>query len=73
MLRGNADFLPEPFDVGNAFLRGNVSITRRVQMWLSAEVMTNVFVDTRARYQLRTGGNMPGENWWFSVELRVGY
>jgi hypothetical protein len=73
MLRGDADFLPEPFSVGNAFLRGNMSITRRVQMWFSAEVMTNVFVDTRARYQFRSGGNAPGEQWWFSVELRVGY
>ncbi|MFM7775080.1 MAG: hypothetical protein ACKO9V_09660 [Candidatus Kapaibacterium sp.] len=73
MLRGDADFLPEPFSVGNAFLRGNISTTRRIRMWLSTEVMTNVFIDSRALYQHRSGGNSPGERWWFSVELRVGY
>lgn len=73
MLRGDADFLPEPLNVGNAFLRGNVSVTKRIQLWLSAEVFTNVFLDTRARYQYRLGGNSPGEQWWFSAELRVGY
>ncbi len=70
---GNGDVLPEPFAVGNRFLRGNVSHTRRVQAWVSLEPIANVFFDLRAEYVLRTGGNTPLERWWWWVQLRIGY
>ncbi len=71
--RGDGDVLPEPFAVGNRFLRGNVSHTRRVQAWISLEPVVNVFFDFRADYMLRTGGNAPQERWWWWVQLRIGY
>lgn len=70
---GDGDVLPEPFAVGNRFLRGNVSHTRRLQAWVSLEPIINVFFDIRAEYLLRTGGNSPMERWWWWVQLRVGY
>lgn len=73
MLRGDGDFLPFPFSVGNAFLRGRVSHTRRIQAWLSTEVFPNIFVDTRLQYLNRNGGNAPISTTWATVELRVGY
>lgn len=72
-VRGDGDVLPEPFAVGNRFLRGNVSHTRRVQAWVSLEPVVNVFFDLRADYMLRTGGNAPLERWWWWVQLRIGY
>ncbi|MCX7930207.1 MAG: hypothetical protein N2663_05750 [Chlorobi bacterium] len=71
--RGDGDALPEPFAVGNRFLRGNVSHTRHFQAWISLEPIVNVFVDIRAEYVLRTGGNMPLDRWWWWVQLRLGY
>ncbi|MCX8052039.1 MAG: hypothetical protein N3B17_09140 [Chlorobi bacterium] len=71
--RGDGDVLPEPLAVGNRFLRGNVSHTRRVQAQVSLEPLVNVFVDIRAEYVHRTGGNAPMERWWWWVQLRVGY
>lgn len=70
---GDGDVLPEPFAVGNRFLRGNVSHTRRMQAWVSLEPVPNVFFDLRAEYLLRTGGNAPMERWWWWVQLRIGY
>ncbi|GAB1430771.1 hypothetical protein MASR2M18_16050 [Ignavibacteria bacterium] len=73
-LRGDADFLyPESFRVGNNFLRGNISYTRRVRLQFFAEIMRNFFADLRLNYQNRNGGNMPGEYFWATFELRVGY
>lgn len=71
--RGDGDVLPAPFAVGNRFLRGNVSHTRLYQAWVSLEPAVNVFLDLRAEYMLRTGGNAPMERWWWWVQLRVGY
>lgn len=68
ILRGDGDFL-----VGNRFLRGNVSFTRRINAWLSGEAWNNVFFDVRAGYENRNGGNRPGEFFFGSLELRVGY
>jgi hypothetical protein len=73
ILRGDGDFLPLPFDIGNRFLRGNVSTMRRVQLTCSTELYPNVFVDARAQYLNRSGGNVPTERFWFFLELRVGY
>ncbi len=73
MNRGDGDFLPGNLAVGNTFLRGNLSITRRLQVQLSTEVMRNVFIDARALYQNRSGGNTPGKEVWAWLELRVGY
>lgn len=67
------DVLPEPFAVGNRFLRGNVSHTRRLSAWMSLEPLVNVFIDVRAEYILRTGGNSPLTRWWWWVQLRLGY
>ncbi len=73
-LRGDGDFLfPEPYRIGNRFLRGNVSYSRRVRFLFSAEVLANIFTDIRFAYQNRNGGNAPGENYWLTFELRVGY
>lgn len=72
MTRGDGDFLPGRYSVGNAFLRGNVSITRRLQVLLSTEVIKNVFLDARALYLNRTGGNMPLQEFWAWVELGLG-
>jgi hypothetical protein len=71
--RGDGDVLPAPFAVGNRFLRGNVSHTRRLEAWVSLEPVVNVFVDVRAEYRHRTGGNHPLEQWWWWVQLRIGY
>lgn len=70
---GEGDVLPEPFAVGNRFLRGNVSHTRRLSAWMSLEPLVNVFIDVRAEYILRTGGNSPLTRWWWWVQLRLGY
>jgi len=70
---GDGDVLPEPFAVGNHFLRGNISHSRRVQLWASLEPIVNVFFDIRAEYMLRTGGNAPLERWWGWIQLRIGY
>ncbi|MCX7937161.1 MAG: hypothetical protein N2971_05575 [Chlorobi bacterium] len=72
-LRGDGDVLPEPFAVGNRFLRGNVSHTRRIELWCSLEPWTNVFLDVRATYTRRTGGNAPVDRWWWWIQLRLGY
>lgn len=73
ILRGDGDFLPPPFDIGNRFLRGNVSTMRRIQLTCSTELYPNVFADVRAQYLNRSGGNAPTERFWFFFELRVGY
>ncbi len=73
MTRGDGDFLPGQYAVGNKFLRGNLSLSRRVQATLSTELWSNVFVDARLLYQNRTGGNAPGSTFWTTVELRIGY
>ncbi len=73
MTRGDGDFLPGQYSVGNTFLRGNLSITRRLQVLLSTEVIKNVFLDARALYLHRTGGNNPLREFWAWVELRIGY
>jgi len=66
--RGDGDFLQ-----GNRFLRGVVSHSRRVNLWFSSELLTNVFADVRVGYRNRSGGNDPGSVMFGSVELRVGY
>lgn len=68
ILRGDGDDL-----VGNRFLRGNVSYQRRLQLWFSAEWWPNVFSDLRLGYTNRNGGNTPGEFFFTSFEIRVGY
>ena len=73
MLRGDGDFLPYPYNVGNSFLRGNVSHTRRIQAWLSSQIFQNIFADARLQYLSRTGGNYPINQLWFSLEIRIGY
>lgn len=73
-LRGDADFLyPESFRLGNHFLRGNISYARRVRLQFFAEAMSNIFTDLRLNYQNRNGGNTPGEYFWATFEVRVGY
>lgn len=73
-LRGDGDFLyPEPFRTGNRFMRGNVSHQRRLRLWFSAEPYTNIFADLRLNYQNRSGGNAPGDRFWTTLEIRVGY
>lgn len=66
--RGESDFL-----VGNRFLRGNVSYQRRIDAVFSAEILRNVFTDVRIGYTNRNGGNRPGEFFFGSAEIRIGY
>ena len=73
MSRGDGDFMPFPFNVGNHFLRGNISYTKRVQLQLGCEIIPNVNLEVRTQYTNRSGGNAPIDQWWFSTELRVGY
>lgn len=68
ILRGDGDFIQ-----GNRFLRGNLSTTRRVSLWFTAEWMPNVFTDLRAGYQNTSGGNAPGSFGFGSLELRLGF
>ena len=68
ILRGDGDFLQ-----GNKFLRGNMSYQRRLQLWFSAEWLTNIFTDVRIGYTDRTGGNSPERFMFGSFEIRVGY
>lgn len=73
-LRGDADFLyPEAFRLGNNFLRGNIGYARRVRLQFFAEALHNIFTDLRLNYQNRNGGNTPGEYFWATLEVRVGY
>ncbi|MBL7999719.1 MAG: hypothetical protein JNL32_13930 [Candidatus Kapabacteria bacterium] len=74
MLRGDGDFLfPPEYRVGNRFLRGRISHTRRIGAWFSSEVFPNIFTDVRMNLTNRNGGNSPTESFWFSFEIRVGY
>lgn len=68
ILRGDGDAL-----TGNTFLRGNVSYQRRVRLWFSTEWLPNFFTDVRVGYTNRNGGNSPGEFFFGSFEIRVGY
>lgn len=68
MFRGDGDDLQ-----GNRFLRGNISYQRRVRLWFSAEWWHNIFTDVRIGYTNRNGGNTPGNFFFGSLEVRVGY
>lgn len=68
VFRGDGDFLQ-----GNRFLRGNVSYSRRVRLWFSAEWYSNIFTDLRIGYENRNGGNAPGSFLYGSFEIRIGY
>lgn len=68
ILRGDGDFL-----AANAFLKGNVSHTRRVGGIFSAEFFKNFFTDFSFYYESRTGGNTPLRQWWGGLQARLGY
>jgi len=68
ILRGDGDFL-----YGNSFLKGNVSTTRRINVWFSAEWIKNLFTDLRIGYSNTSGGNTPGSFLYGSLEVRIGY
>jgi hypothetical protein len=68
ILRGDGDFLAP-----NRFLKGNISHSRRVHGTLSAEFFPNFFTDFSVHYESRNGGNKPLQQFWGTIQLRIGY
>ncbi len=68
ILRGEGDFL-----LASRFLKGNVSHSRHIRGIFSAEFFPNFFTDFAVNYESRNGGNTPLQQFWGTIQARIGY